>query len=94
MELSSPEIEGKHMIDPHIGDINLIHFSVGFSILAIWLWVEPYKRDFSCIDKIFSAYSIRDSTIKTWMLFLIGAIPVVMVSQNCRITYRLNERHL
>lgn len=71
------------MIDLHICDINLIYFSVVLLILAFWLWLEPVKRGFFCLDQALW-YSFRDSTIQTWMLILIGVIPAILVSRNRR----------
>lgn len=55
-------------------------FSVGLPVLAFFLWGDPYKRGFFCDDESLM-HPFKDSTIRNWMLYIIGLIlPVGLVS--------------
>ncbi|KAL5285873.1 PPAP2A.2 family protein [Megaselia abdita] len=53
--------------------------AVGFPILCMFLWGQPYKRGFFCDDESIK-HPFHESTVKSWMLWIIGFIlPVIMV---------------
>lgn len=56
---------------------------VGLPILCMFLWGQPYKRGFFCDDESIK-HPFHESTVKSWMLWIIGFIlPVIMVSCGC-----------
>lgn len=58
--------------------------AVGLPILAFYLWGDPYKRGFFCDDESLK-HPFHDSTIRNWMLYIIGIVlPVGLVSYDPR----------
>lgn len=60
--------------------LTLFPFAVGFPILLFFLLGDPYKRGFFCDDESLM-HPFKDSTVRNWMLYIIGlVIPVGVVS--------------
>ncbi|XP_030559970.1 putative phosphatidate phosphatase isoform X1 [Drosophila novamexicana] len=57
----------------------LILLCVGFPILLFFLLGDPYKRGFFCDDESLK-HPFKDSTVRNWMLYIIGlVIPVGVI---------------
>ncbi|XP_023037795.1 putative phosphatidate phosphatase isoform X2 [Drosophila willistoni] len=57
----------------------LILLCVGFPILLFFLLGDPYKRGFFCDDESLK-HPFHDSTVRNWMLYIIGlVIPVGVI---------------
>uniref|UniRef100_A0A1A9WIZ7 Phosphatidic acid phosphatase type 2/haloperoxidase domain-containing protein n=1 Tax=Glossina brevipalpis TaxID=37001 RepID=A0A1A9WIZ7_9MUSC len=59
--------------------IAIVVKEIGFPILFFFLWGDPYKRGFFCDDESLM-HPFKDSTIKSWMLYVIGLlIPIGVI---------------
>ncbi|XP_055701137.1 putative phosphatidate phosphatase [Phlebotomus papatasi] len=56
----------------------LLLFCVGFPILIFFLWGEPYQRGFFCDDESLR-HPFHESTVRNWMLYIIGLILPISV---------------
>lgn len=62
--------------------VTLLLITVGFPILFFFIWGDPYKRGFFCNDESLR-HPFHESTIRNWMLYIIGLIlPIIVVSWN------------
>lgn len=74
-----PTMETNKRILCRIGTDVLILMCVGFPILLFFLLGDPYKRGFFCDDESLM-HPFHESTVKTWMLYIIGLVlPVAIV---------------
>ncbi|CAO1303717.1 unnamed protein product [Diamesa tonsa] len=63
---------------------------VGFPILIFFLVGDPYKRGFFCDDESLK-HPFHDSTVKSWMLYIIGLVlPIGMIATVEIIRCKLN----
>ncbi|XP_046810389.1 putative phosphatidate phosphatase isoform X2 [Lucilia cuprina] len=56
----------------------LILLCVGFPILCFFLWGDSYKRGFFCDDESLM-HPFKESTVKSWMLYIIGLVLPISV---------------
>uniref|UniRef100_A0A1B0AHS6 Phosphatidic acid phosphatase type 2/haloperoxidase domain-containing protein n=1 Tax=Glossina pallidipes TaxID=7398 RepID=A0A1B0AHS6_GLOPL len=65
---------------------------IGLPILLFFVWGDPYKRGFFCDDESLM-HPFKDSTIKSWMLYVIGLlIPIGVMLLVEILQSRHNER--
>ncbi|KAL9921177.1 wunen isoform 2-T3 [Glossina fuscipes fuscipes] len=70
----------------------IILMCVGLPILLFFIWGDPYKRGFFCDDESLM-HPFKDSTIKSWMLYVIGLlIPIGVMLLVEILQSRHNER--
>lgn len=66
---------GEYYID------SFLPVTVGLTMLAFSLWCEPIRRGFFCGD-LSLMHPYKESTIRSWMLYLMcAALPVSVVNQ-------------
>lgn len=66
--------------------------SVGLPILFFFLWGDAYKRGFFCGDESLN-HPFHDSTVKSWMLYLVGlGLPICVVSNYLMNDYLSKEK--
>ncbi|XP_065368029.1 putative phosphatidate phosphatase isoform X2 [Calliphora vicina] len=71
----------------------LILLCVGFPILCFFLWGDSYKRGFFCDDESLM-HPFKESTVKSWMLYIIGLVLPIGVILIVEIIQSKNQEKL